>query len=130
MNVDEKVKEYLDRAIQLLEENEARKGTTCGFTFRYENSCVIDIASLLQLEDHKQVSKKKRQRNDKDVYFDYEKNEWINLDSDFIKNMVNLHKDKDIPKEFEKMTSWLMSRSHKKNFKRFIVNWLNKDKRY
>jgi hypothetical protein len=126
MTVDEKVKNYLDRALEL-----SPTVTHDGKTFKtWTKQEVIEIAKMIQLEDHKQVSKKKRQRNDKDVYFDYDEVKWYNLDSDFIKNMIDLHKDKDILKEMEKMTGWLVTRPHKKNFKRFIANWLNKDKRY
>ncbi|HOK41580.1 MAG TPA: hypothetical protein PLD27_11140 [bacterium] len=73
------------------------------------------------------LSFKKREQNN-EIYYDYEKEKWCILDKNFIEFLKNNYPNIDLKSEFIKMNSWLKLHKSvkKKNFKKFIFNWLNK----
>ncbi len=55
------------------------------------------------------------------------------IDFEFVENLVKIYGEKELRQELNKMYVWLLAdpRRRKKNYRRFIVNWLNnKDKRF
>ena len=118
MTADEKVKDYLKRA--LIVANTDEKFRTC-VTYTH----IIETAKMIQLEEHRQGKKEKRTRKDKDCHFDYDTKEW-NISDDFVEILKGLY-SKDLKVEFTKMTGWLLSHPKKHDFKKFVNNWLSKD---
>ncbi|EHO40386.1 hypothetical protein Calab_1512 [Caldithrix abyssi DSM 13497] len=55
------------------------------------------------------------------------------IDFEFVEHLVKTYGEKELRQELNKMYVWLLAdpRRRKKNYRRFIVNWLNnKDKRF
>ena len=53
-------------------------------------------------------------------------------DSDYIQKLKETYSDLDVERELGKMRVWLDAnpRHRYRNYKRFVVNWLNKEDRY
>lgn len=114
MTIDEKVKDYLERASKIA-------NAFADYIVGFED--VVATASLLQQEDHFQGKKSKRNKKDPDISFNYETKEWT-ISDEYVKILQDLYK-KDLKEEFKKMTGWLLSHPHKKDFKRFVDHWLS-----
>ena len=136
MTVDEKVKEYLDRAFLLTGGSFLNGNTTINWkdfwTSNFSSDAklfILEAAKMIQLEEHKQGVKKKRQRKPDELYFDYNKKEWFNLTEDIKTDLVSLYPQKDLQKEFKDLTGWLIknAKSKRKNdFVKFVYGWFSR----
>lgn len=55
------------------------------------------------------------------------------IDFEFVENLIKTYGEKELRQELNKMYVWLLAdpRRRKKNYRRFIVNWMNnKEKRF
>lgn len=53
-------------------------------------------------------------------------------DADYLRRLREAYPDLDLDRELKKMQAWLEAnpRRRYRNYKRFIVNWLNREDRY
>lgn len=70
----------------------------------------------------------KKGKEKKVVCFNYQKGEWENIAKEYITELKGIYPNLDMRKEFYKMKSWLIEHTDKpkKNFRSFIINWLDK----
>lgn len=70
----------------------------------------------------------KKGKEKKVVCFNYQKEDWENIAKEYIAELKAIYPNLDMRKEFYKMKSWLIEHADKpkKNFRSFIINWLDK----
>ena len=118
--VDEQVREYLGRAEKLNPD------------LIYSRDTEVLIAQLLQTEEIQAKKKKvtkQRKRKDDEIYFDYDAKKWYNITDALVEELTSLCPQKDVKKEFEKMTVWLiknMKTKRKQDFVKFVYGWFGR----
>jgi hypothetical protein len=80
--------------------------------------------------DNISIQKKKKKRNASlpSIEFDYETNEFVNIDEDDVLSWIDLYPGVDIKRELRLMRQWLMDPKNpeRDGNRTFITNWLNK----
>lgn len=70
----------------------------------------------------------KKEKEKRVVQFNYQKGEWENITKEYMVELKAIYPDPNMRKEFHLMKNWLIKHADKpkKNFPKFITNWLDK----
>lgn len=134
--IDEKISSYLVRATAINKyvvepQLDSCIGAVLVRPCRLYGDDVVEIAKMIQLEEHYAKVKRKRERKEGVLYFDYDKKEWFNISKELELELKELYPQKDVYVEFRAMTGWLiknMGRKRKQDFVKFVHGWFGRDK--
>lgn len=94
----------------------------------HQSSLVNSDCQTIQSAKLVEKSNKFDSRVKKEINFNFETEEWENISEKDIENWKKAYPACDIEVELERMKQWLLANPNKrkKNYRRFIVNWLSR----